>query len=114
MTGDLKKKQTGVVYFPEFLKCATCTLGSNHKHVTEQKCMYLNTWSYDDTMFLKYILGSMHLCLGINIGKANEIFKTTKMIIFKIRKIKRKVKFWFETRILYKTIMNFKKAAISD
>ena len=87
MTGDLKKKQIEVVFFPEFLKCAAGTLGSNHKHVTEQKCMYLNTWSYDHTMFLKYILGSMHLCLGINTGKTSEIFKTTKMVIFKIQKI---------------------------
>lgn len=53
MTGDLKKKQAEVVFFPEFLKCETCTVGSNHKHVTEQKCMYLNIRSYDDTMFLK-------------------------------------------------------------
>lgn len=43
MTGDLKKKQIEVVFFPEFLKCAKCTPGSNHKHVTEQKCVYLNT-----------------------------------------------------------------------
>ena len=82
-----ERSKQKLYFLPEFLKCETCTLGSSHKHVTEQKCMYLNTRSYDDTMFLKYVLGSMHLCLGINIGKTNEIFKTTKTIIFKIRKI---------------------------
>lgn len=114
MTGALKKKQTEVTCFPpECPNCETCKLSSNDKasYLTQMhssKYLIIKWYCMSKIYFRKHAFMS----LG-QPDKTNEIFKANlqKWSFWKFEIFVRKAKFWFETRILFKTIMSSKKSS---